>query len=151
MACRAYPVCHPGRPLRRSGYRAQPCSPTPASSRPALPGAAPTERTHVCSHTRSWRRCRLVLLPYESHSYLARENILHLLYEVDTWLMKYVSGRSGNGLQFLLPSPPKPGIITGKPHQLTKLRAGGCESVQRYPVAPRPVNVTACIIIKTLF
>ncbi|MDR2810020.1 MAG: prolyl oligopeptidase family serine peptidase [Tannerellaceae bacterium] len=34
---------------------------------------------------------RFVLLPYESHSYSAKENILHLLYEVDTWLEKYVS------------------------------------------------------------
>lgn len=33
---------------------------------------------------------RLVLLPYESHSYSAKENILHLLYEVDAWLEKYV-------------------------------------------------------------
>lgn len=29
---------------------------------------------------------RLVLLPYESHSYAARENILHMLWEMDTWL-----------------------------------------------------------------
>jgi dipeptidyl aminopeptidase/acylaminoacyl peptidase len=33
---------------------------------------------------------RFILLPYESHSYSAKENILHLLYEVDTWLEKYV-------------------------------------------------------------
>lgn len=33
---------------------------------------------------------RLVLLPYESHSYAARENILHMLWEMDTWLDKYV-------------------------------------------------------------
>ena len=33
---------------------------------------------------------RLVLLPYESHSYSAKENILHLLYEEDAWLMKFV-------------------------------------------------------------
>ncbi|MDR1601930.1 MAG: prolyl oligopeptidase family serine peptidase [Tannerella sp.] len=33
---------------------------------------------------------RLVILPYESHAYSAKENILHLLYEVDTWLDKYV-------------------------------------------------------------
>jgi dipeptidyl aminopeptidase/acylaminoacyl peptidase len=33
---------------------------------------------------------KLVFLPYESHSYSAKENILHLLYEVDTWLDKYV-------------------------------------------------------------
>ena len=34
---------------------------------------------------------KLVLLPYESHSYSAKENILHLLYEVDAWLQKYVA------------------------------------------------------------
>lgn len=33
---------------------------------------------------------RYVVLPYESHSYSARENILHLLYEEDAWLEKYV-------------------------------------------------------------
>lgn len=33
---------------------------------------------------------RLVLLPFESHSYAARENILHMLWEMDSWLMKYV-------------------------------------------------------------
>jgi dipeptidyl aminopeptidase/acylaminoacyl peptidase len=33
---------------------------------------------------------RLVLLPYESHSYAARENILHMLWEMDRWLEKYV-------------------------------------------------------------
>jgi dipeptidyl aminopeptidase/acylaminoacyl peptidase len=35
---------------------------------------------------------RLVLLPYESHGYAARENILHMLWEMDTWLEKYVKG-----------------------------------------------------------
>lgn len=33
---------------------------------------------------------RLVLLPYESHGYAARENILHMLWEQDQWLEKYV-------------------------------------------------------------
>ena len=33
---------------------------------------------------------RLVLLPYESHSYAARENILHMLWEMDTWLERWV-------------------------------------------------------------
>jgi dipeptidyl aminopeptidase/acylaminoacyl peptidase len=33
---------------------------------------------------------RLVLLPYESHAYSAKENILHLLYEEDAWLETYV-------------------------------------------------------------
>lgn len=33
---------------------------------------------------------RYVVLPYESHGYAARENILHLLYETDQWLNTYV-------------------------------------------------------------
>ncbi len=33
---------------------------------------------------------RYVVLPYESHGYAAKENILHLLYETDSWLEKYV-------------------------------------------------------------
>jgi dipeptidyl aminopeptidase/acylaminoacyl peptidase len=33
---------------------------------------------------------RLVLLPKESHGYVARESILHLLWEQDRWLEKYV-------------------------------------------------------------
>jgi dipeptidyl aminopeptidase/acylaminoacyl peptidase len=33
---------------------------------------------------------RLVMLPAESHSYQARESLLHMLWEMDTWLEKYV-------------------------------------------------------------
>jgi dipeptidyl aminopeptidase/acylaminoacyl peptidase len=33
---------------------------------------------------------KLVLLPNESHSYAAKENIFHMLYEMDAWLEKYV-------------------------------------------------------------
>lgn len=33
---------------------------------------------------------RYVVLPLESHAYSAKENILHLLYEEDAWLEKYV-------------------------------------------------------------
>lgn len=38
-------------------------------------------------------RARLVLLPHESHGYAARENILHMLWEQDTWLETYVKNR----------------------------------------------------------
>jgi dipeptidyl aminopeptidase/acylaminoacyl peptidase len=31
-----------------------------------------------------------VQLPYESHGYQARESILHMLWEMDTWLNTYV-------------------------------------------------------------
>jgi len=37
-------------------------------------------------------KARLVLLPHESHGYAARENILHMLWEMDSWLEKYVKG-----------------------------------------------------------
>jgi dipeptidyl aminopeptidase/acylaminoacyl peptidase len=33
---------------------------------------------------------RYVLLPYESHGYAAKESIMHTLWEMDTWLEKYV-------------------------------------------------------------
>lgn len=33
---------------------------------------------------------RLVFLPYESHGYSARENILHMLWEQDQWLKKHL-------------------------------------------------------------
>ncbi|KAI8522602.1 hypothetical protein RHMOL_Rhmol13G0008700 [Rhododendron molle] len=33
--------------------------------------------------------CRLVILPYESHGYAARESIMHVLWETDRWLQRY--------------------------------------------------------------
>ncbi|XP_072996964.1 probable glutamyl endopeptidase, chloroplastic isoform X2 [Typha latifolia] len=33
--------------------------------------------------------CRLVILPFESHGYSARESIMHVLWETDRWLRKY--------------------------------------------------------------
>ncbi|RYM33578.1 S9 family peptidase [Brumimicrobium glaciale] len=36
---------------------------------------------------------RLVILPKESHGYKAKESILHLLWEQDQWLEKYVKGQ----------------------------------------------------------
>ena len=36
---------------------------------------------------------RLVLLPYESHGYVARENIMHMLWEQDEWMEKYVKNK----------------------------------------------------------
>ncbi len=40
------------------------------------------------------KNARMVLLPYESHGYAARENVLHMLWETDEWLRRYVSGKS---------------------------------------------------------
>ncbi len=39
---------------------------------------------------------KFVLLPYESHGYAARENILHLLYEQYAWVEKYVKNAGKN-------------------------------------------------------
>lgn len=36
---------------------------------------------------------RLVMLPAESHGYAAKENILHMLWETDKWLIKYVKNK----------------------------------------------------------
>ncbi len=36
---------------------------------------------------------RMVLLPKEAHSYVAKENILHLLWEQDRWFEKYLKNR----------------------------------------------------------
>lgn len=38
-------------------------------------------------------KSRLVLLPYESHSYAARENVLHMLWEMDMWLNEHVKNK----------------------------------------------------------
>lgn len=35
---------------------------------------------------------RLVVLPYESHGYSARENIMHMLWEQDAWLERWLKG-----------------------------------------------------------
>lgn len=37
--------------------------------------------------------CRLVMLPKESHSYQASESLNHMLWEMDTWLEKYVKNK----------------------------------------------------------
>ncbi len=42
---------------------------------------------------------RLVMLPKESHGYRAKESILHLLWEQDTWLETYVKNRESNILK----------------------------------------------------
>ncbi len=38
-------------------------------------------------------KARLVMLPHESHGYRARESIMHMLWEQDQWLEKYVKER----------------------------------------------------------
>ncbi|MFT4758326.1 MAG: dipeptidyl aminopeptidase/acylaminoacyl peptidase [Paraglaciecola sp.] len=34
--------------------------------------------------------CRMVMLPHESHGYRAKESVMHMAWEMDTWLDKYV-------------------------------------------------------------
>ncbi len=41
-------------------------------------------------------RTRLVILPYESHGYRARESILHMLWEMNLWLEKYVKNNESH-------------------------------------------------------
>lgn len=40
--------------------------------------------------------CRLVILPYESHGYAARESIMHVLWETDRWLHKHCVSNSSD-------------------------------------------------------
>ena len=40
---------------------------------------------------------RLVMLPYESHGYRARESLLHMLWEQEQWLDRYVKNRGASG------------------------------------------------------
>ncbi|HIB48689.1 MAG TPA: S9 family peptidase [Flavobacteriaceae bacterium] len=42
---------------------------------------------------------RLVMLPKESHGYRAKESILHLLWEQDSWLETYVKNKNQNELK----------------------------------------------------
>jgi dipeptidyl aminopeptidase/acylaminoacyl peptidase len=41
------------------------------------------------------KTARLVMLPHESHGYRSRESILHMLWEMETWLDRYVKGAPG--------------------------------------------------------
>jgi len=36
---------------------------------------------------------RLVMLPFESHAYVAKESVLHLLWETDFWLQNFVKNK----------------------------------------------------------
>jgi dipeptidyl aminopeptidase/acylaminoacyl peptidase len=40
---------------------------------------------------------RLVMLPAESHGYRAKESIMHMLWEMDSWLEKYVKNKDKLG------------------------------------------------------
>ncbi|CAI9767861.1 unnamed protein product [Fraxinus pennsylvanica] len=40
--------------------------------------------------------CRMVILPFESHGYAARESVMHVLWETDRWLHKYCVANSSD-------------------------------------------------------
>ncbi|NVO32894.1 S9 family peptidase [Hymenobacter lapidiphilus] len=42
---------------------------------------------------------RLVLLPYESHGYTAKESLLHMLWEMNSWLDKFVKNAPAAGTE----------------------------------------------------
>lgn len=44
---------------------------------------------------------RLVLLPKESHGYSAKESVLHVLWEQDQWLNKYVKNKKENSVKVI--------------------------------------------------
>jgi dipeptidyl aminopeptidase/acylaminoacyl peptidase len=39
-------------------------------------------------------QARLVILPHESHGYRAKESVMHMLWEMDQLLEKYVKNKS---------------------------------------------------------
>ncbi|KAK8497568.1 hypothetical protein V6N12_037441 [Hibiscus sabdariffa] len=43
--------------------------------------------------------CRLVILPFESHGYAARESIMHVLWETDRWLQKHFAAGGGGAAE----------------------------------------------------
>ena len=48
----------------------------------------------VVSHVPRAQESRLVMLPLESHSYQARESVLHMCAEMDDWLSKHLDGEA---------------------------------------------------------
>ncbi|KAL8054678.1 hypothetical protein ABFX02_04G007800 [Erythranthe guttata] len=51
--------------------------------------------------------CRLVILPFESHGYAARESVMHVLWETDRWLQKHCVDNSSD------PIAPEENATTG--------------------------------------
>ncbi len=55
------------------------------------PGTFPLQSERLFNAIRGLGgRARLVMLPYEGHGYQARESVLHMLWEMNEWLNKYV-------------------------------------------------------------
>jgi len=58
---------------------------------------------------------RLVLLPYESHSYRGRESVLHVLWETDQWLDRYVKRGASTASGGSAPTSPRPASPSPSP------------------------------------
>lgn len=55
------------------------------------PGTFPINRERLFNAIKGFGgTTRFLFLPYESHSYAGRENLLHMLWEMNAWLDKYV-------------------------------------------------------------
>ena len=57
-------------------------------------GTFPLQSEHLYSALKDHGAItRLVILPSEAHVYHAKESILHLMWEMDNWLEKYVKNK----------------------------------------------------------
>ncbi len=55
------------------------------------PGTFPMQSERMFSAIKgNGGKVRLVMLPYESHGYKAKESVMHMLWEMDAWLEKFV-------------------------------------------------------------
>lgn len=73
---------------------------------------------------------RFVLLPYESHGYAAKENLLHLLWEQHEWLEKYVKNAGT-----------KPAAGVSKPITVNATQTGGISASDASMVSTTPTDI----------
>ena len=73
---------------------------------------------------------RFVLLPYESHGYAAKENLLHLLWEQHEWLEKYVKNAGA-----------KPAAGVSKPITVNATQTGGISASDASMVSTTPTDL----------
>jgi dipeptidyl aminopeptidase/acylaminoacyl peptidase len=57
---------------------------------------------------------RFVLLPLESHGYAGRESVLHMVWEMNTWMDKYVKNASAAKAESSSPNPSSPNSSSPK-------------------------------------
>lgn len=76
--------------------------------------------------------CRLVVLPFESHGYSARESILHVLWETDRWLEKYCVNSSDKPGDPNALKPDEARITTGEGEsKVLSVSGGGKEGLEQ--------------------